>query len=230
MFRPCVPAAATVLLVLVPVPLLAGGPARLCLPIAGLTEENTGACADLLRTGLQKKLLPDAPRDRIAFQHHHGQGYALLSLNWNVEVRLSDVEAALAGSPFSVPRDRLRLFGPVQLHLQADRTAQPGILDDLKQWKHAELQDSQQTDEQLVITMLLPADGRRSIVPLVHGSLQANAADPTITGESLPRVVALQQLVAGHGARLNDIGWSGSWTCRVVGCVAIGEEPVSLRR
>ena len=108
-FSRCVMAAAFLLL---PARLMAGGPPFLCLPVDGVTAENVQACTRLLNSKLENKLWPHSSRlHGVKLMERTNQWY--LAFYMDKDVRLSDVQAALQASEFSIPEGRLPTVTPV---------------------------------------------------------------------------------------------------------------------
>jgi hypothetical protein len=213
---------------LLPTRLIAGGPPWLCLPIDGVTSNNVKACADLLTTKLESKI---SFHDReIQIQQHSNQWYLTFYMGEHVE--LGDVEAALQGSGFSVPRDRLRLFGHVILKIDARTTSPKELLADLDAMNYVSVAGSDDKEDRLLVTLDMPypmwngGPDRRSVR---WDTFQRNdfASDPSTRSESpatsrtLPSYAAIRDIVAKHKASLKDIRWSDKYACRPLGCVAV---------
>src|SRR5688572_30395535 len=106
------------LFLLVPAQALAGGPPWLCLPVEGVTPGNAAAGAELLTRKLGPWLSPHVRGERDVQLRRHGDQWRL-TFYMGKDVRLSDVETALRGSGYSVPRDKLRMFGHAILEIEA---------------------------------------------------------------------------------------------------------------
>ena len=100
-----------------PLRLFAGGPPWLCLPLDGVTPGNVAACTEILTGKLEGKFLPQ--NGGIQLQQHAQQWY--LTFYMGKPVALDEVVSALGGSGFSVPLDRLRLFGHVTLEIDCGK-------------------------------------------------------------------------------------------------------------
>src|SRR5262249_45369730 len=101
MIRSRSPLAVAVTLLMLPVPLLAGGPPLLCLPVDGVTSQNVQACTELLNSKLRNKLSRDRDRvDGIKLFQWKTQWY--LAFYMDSDVRLSDVKAALGTGAYSI--------------------------------------------------------------------------------------------------------------------------------
>src|SRR5262245_33548379 len=99
MFRLALTRTVTAALVLLPMACVAGGPPWLCLPVDGVTAENSPACAERLKAKLEDKQ-PDY-QDFRGFQLKPAGGQWYLMFHFDKDVALSDIDAALKGSPFS---------------------------------------------------------------------------------------------------------------------------------
>jgi hypothetical protein len=216
--------------VLVPSSLLAGGPPWLCLPIDGVTQDNAAACAKLLAEKLHSKLNPHVREPRgIEMRKVAEQWY--LALAMGDDVRLSDFEAALQGTGFSVPHRRLRLFGHVILEIEAPKPGQK-LLTDLEALDRVSVAGSESAKDALLVTIDMPYPlgsrrGEEDAPALDRFERNDFASDPATRSESpaaagdLPSYSALGDVVAKHGASLKDIRFSTSYACRTLGGVAI---------
>jgi hypothetical protein len=146
MFRLLTITAAAVLFLL-PTHAWAGGPPLLCLPIDGATADNADACAQRVAAALGEGV------DRAAMRQNDGQWYLTFHFNRD-RVRLSEIDAALKGSPFSVARDKLRLFGDVILEVDVQGAAADKLLADLKTQKHVVVSESKREDGKLLVCQL----------------------------------------------------------------------------
>ena len=217
---------------LLPSSLLAGGPPWLCLPIEGVTQDNAAACADLLTDKLQSKLNPHVREPRgIEMRKHADQWY--LTFAMGDDVRLSDVEAALQRSGFSVPHRRLRLFGHVILEIGTPKPGQK-LLTDLEALDHVSVAGSESANNVLLVTLDMPypvgsRGGEEDAPALDKFERNDFASDPATRSESpaaagdLPSYRALGDVVAKHGASLKDIRFSTNYACRTLGGVAIAD-------
>lgn len=218
-------AAFAMALLLIPARLPAGGPARLCLPIDGVTESNAAACSKLIADGLGNRLFPRAPLRDVVLEEREHQWYALFYLGGEKDVKLSEIDAVLDGSEFSVPRDKLRFFGPVRFEVDVRTADHKALLKALAALKHVEIESSSHNDGALVVTLILPENGRRDVFHLLKASARAsNGSAPSITALALPSYAALHEVVRKHDAALNDISWSSEWACRMLGSLAVPEE------
>src|SRR5688572_6220115 len=101
---------------LLPSRLIAGGPPFLCLPIDGVTPDNATACATLIDAKLEN-LRWSHPEWSNGVAIHEQPSQPYMTFYMKEDVRLSNIDAALKGSEFTIPRDRLRLFGHVILEI-----------------------------------------------------------------------------------------------------------------
>jgi len=219
-------------LLLTPVQLMAGGPPRLCVPIDGVTAENAAQCAKLLAKSLGDEV------DHVAVRQNEKQWYATFNFN-REHVSLSDIEAALKGSPFSVPRDKLWLFGHVMLEIDPGKASLDKLVADLKGLKYVSVTESRRKDSLLFVTLAMP-------YPTYFGRRTADFAKTPISTESfgetfddspkvdrpakvqeLPSYAALRSVVEKHNASLKGLRWN-CWGCRVLGSVAA--EPQNSER
>jgi hypothetical protein len=224
--------AVLVLLFLLPTRVQAGGPPWLSMPLEGVTAENAAACGELLTSKLESKLWPYAGRYRgVLVQEYKGQWYASFFMGENVS--LNDVESALKGSDFSVPRQKLRLFGHAILEIES--AAKPEeVLADLKAVDHVSVAESETAEGRLRVTvdMPYPDAAREDDRPHVgwetfrwgdFSSDQANRSAASATARTLPSHEAFRKTIERHDARLRDVVWNVTYACRPLGCVA---EPV----
>jgi hypothetical protein len=212
---------------LLPATVVAGGPPRLCLPIDGVTAETAQACAGKLTAALDKKLWQHGGADRaVQIREHKNQWY--LTFPMGAEVALADVEAALKGSRLSIPRDRLRLFGHVILEIDAGKSPAAKLLADLDAIEQVSIAESQTTADRLVVTLDMPypvEDDRsdRSSIgweTFARNDLSSDTANrSSVKAAALPSLAAVGEILAKHGARLQEIRWSQEFACRALGCV-----------
>jgi hypothetical protein len=215
---------------LVPGRLMAGGPAWLCLPIDGVTSQNSGSCAALLTARLAGKRPSHAPWNRdVQIREHENQWYLTFYMGKNVALR--EVEAALAGSEFSVPRDRLRLFGHVVLEIDAGKQVPKQFLADLEALPFASVAESTAEQDRLLVTVDMPYPAAGSSPERDFAgwdkfhrsdlsSDPATKTEPPATADKLPGYDALRRLAARHGVGLKDIHWNPRYACRPLGGVA----------
>jgi hypothetical protein len=202
---------------LLPGELLAGGPPRLCLPIAGVTADNASACAKLIRDGLGDKRGLRAP---VEVRRHEGQAYVVFP--FNVErLKLSNVEAALEGSAFSIPREKLRVFGLVTLEIEVGKAPTDGLIRDLAALEHVAVDESARDKGMLRVTLKTPYSFTRDIFAELERAENAPQSDSRATVRTLPRYVVLRDIATKHDSTLRDLHWE-CWGCRVLGCVAEG--------
>jgi hypothetical protein len=230
--------AAMVLILILPARLLAGGPPWLCLPLDGVTAENATACGELLTSKLADKLCPYPGRDRaVKVQENKGQWYVAFYLGEHAG--LHDVEAALAGSEFSVPRERLRLFGHAILVIDA-RAKSKQLLEDLEALSLVSVAESKTAEGRLLVTVDMPypypveARDREELTvgwdSFWRGDLssdQATRSEAPATARALPGHDEFRKTVEKHDAMLTDIRWSPDYVCRPLGCVSISAAPAA---
>src|SRR5688500_15575268 len=140
---------------LIPGQLLAGGPPRLCLPIDGVTAENADECADRLAEALKDKLWSH-PGPPSGVQIHRDEKQPYLSCYLEQPVALSDVEAALQGRDFSIPKNKLRLFGHVELQIDPREAAADKLIADLARMNHVSVAKSNSDQGRLLVTVDMP--------------------------------------------------------------------------
>jgi hypothetical protein len=223
--------AATAAALMLPATLLAGGPPRLCLPIDGVTTGTVDECAGRIADALGKRA-----EGKVVLRENEKQWYVLFHFNAE-QVTLAELDQALKGSKFSIPRDKLRLFGHVMLEIRVDEAAQPKLLADLKQVKHLTIEESKRDNGVLFVTAVMPyphpaARARDpegfAVRPLSEERFSAQYSDlaprtaTPITARDLPSYEALRAIAEKHDGKLTGIRWK-SWVCRVLGGVAVEE-------
>jgi hypothetical protein len=212
---------------------IAGGPPMLCLPIDGVTAENVDECTKLLTAKLEKKLFPKAEEFRsIEVRQIGDQWY--LTFYFADDVALSEVEAALEDSRFSIPRDRLHFFGHVVLEIGAGANVPKGLAADLNTLEFVSASEPEARQNRLLLTVDMPypkQDLRRAPEAIGDDKFHWNGlssnpsaeSDSPATAGQLPEYKAFEQLVAKHDAKLHDIRWTTDNACRSVGGVAVSE-------
>jgi hypothetical protein len=209
---------------LLPAGLFAGGPPLLCLPVDGVTPDNAAACAELLSTNLKDILWP--PDRGIEIQQHSNQWY--FTLYMDKAVGLNEVEAALKGSSFSIPRAKLRFFGHVILELDARAAARDALLADLNALIFVSVGESVDRENLVLVTLDMPSPvregdrDRKSVgwSTFRRNDLSTGSDRSPATAGQLPSLDAFRDIAAKHNARLENIHWSVSYVCRALGCVA----------
>src|SRR5262245_40940778 len=141
------------MLFLLPLTVSAGGPPLLCLPIDGATAANADDCATRVAAALGNDI------HEAAMRQNDGQWFLTFHFNRD-RVRLADIDAALKGSPFSVPRDKLCLFGDVILEVDVRDAAADKLLADLSTLKLVSVSESKRVDGTLLVTLTLPSPSR----------------------------------------------------------------------
>jgi len=222
-----------------PARLMAGGPPWLCLPIAGVTPDNAKQCSDLLTEKLKSKFSPHLARDKgVELREHAGQWY--LTFYMGEDVALRDVDAALKGSRFSVPRDRLRLFGHVILEIDTGKSAAKELLSGLEALSHVSVDKSEHKDKALLVTVDMPypvenngsdglSAGWEKFQRNDFASDQSAKSEPAATSRDLPSYSAFRDTVARHQGTLKDIRWSTDYACRPLGGVAVAADKVAAK-
>ena len=224
---------------LFPAQLLAGGPAWLVVPIDGVTSTNQERCSQLLASGLEQAVFEiQNGTSPVQIQKHLNQWYATFHLR--DDVKLSEIEAALKGSPFSIPRDRLRLFGHVILEIKsqsADLKPLKGQLAALEYVAVPEVQSKADSTE-LTVDMPYPTEMRRKSdgVRFWPDSYQWNdlntpttRTDTPVNSQTLPSPKDLRSVLARHNAELKDLRWSPEFHCRPIGSVAVPKNPETAK-
>lgn len=226
---------------LIPGQLLAGGPPRLCLPIDGVTAENADECAARLADALKDKLWSH-PGPPSGVQIHRDEKQCYLTCYLEQPVALSDVEAALNGSEFSIPKKKLRLFGHVELQIDPRGASADKLIAELAKVDHVSVAESKSDQGRLLVTVDMPyppRDTRHSEwTPIADVEFRRNdfssdpaaRSQPPATSRSLPSYVAFRDAVAKHDARLIGVRWSTSWACRVLGGVVAVETRTAQAR
>jgi hypothetical protein len=222
-------------LVLVPANLLAGGPAWLCVPVDGITSSNQAKCIDLLGDALKGSLFTtDEGKPQIKIERHENQWYATCHLT--DDVLLGEVEKALGGSEFSIPRDRMRLFGHVVLEVKSGSEAREAVKTQLDALANVAVSDVKPLGSlaEITIDMPYPTQMRRGSdgVRFWEDAYQWNDLNtvgtqntPPATAESLPSPKELGKVILGQGAELKDIRFSAAFHCRPIGSVAVPKTP-----
>jgi hypothetical protein len=216
------------LLLSFPALLLAGGPPWLCLPIDGVTAENAPACARLIEGKLKDGISPNYPGVKLL--QHDKQWYATFCLGKPVD--LSDVDAALNGSGFSVPQKKLRLFGHVILEVDAGASSAKELLAALETLQNVSVANSAETKDRLLVTvdMPYPADpkgfDRESIAfdSFRRNDFSTGSDRTATTADKLPTLSDFRDLVAQHKATLKSVQWSDIYRMRPLGCVTVVEQ------
>jgi hypothetical protein len=234
MFRQILFCATTAICLFSSATLLAGGPPWLCLPVDGVTSENAQACGDLIGKALHDKVWSHPDRQsRIDLQEHKNQWYVTLYMQ--EDVGLHEVESALDGSEFSVPREKLHLFGHVILEIESPN-ASSELLADLDAMNYVSIAESNHKDKLFLVTVDMPypessgSQQRDSIAwekfrRTDFSSDQATRSEAPATAGELPSIDAFRKIVMKHDAKLQDVRWSINYACRPVGGVAVEQEP-----
>jgi hypothetical protein len=222
--------AAVAALPLLPGRLFAGGPPWLCIPVDGVTSGNAKACMELINTKLGNKLWQhDGPYGGGA-AIHHDKDQQYLTFYMQQDVRLSEIEAALKGTEFSIPRDRLRLFGHVILEIDPGQAPHKALLASLETLDQVSVAESQAEKNLLLVTAQMPYPvvrdrpkpdfiGWEKFARNDYTSQSPSKTESPTTRDSLPSYDSFRDLVAKHDASLRDIRWSMAHACRALGCV-----------
>jgi hypothetical protein len=234
MFRKTSQIAVAAAIALAPDLLLAGGPARLSFPVEGVTAKNADVCAKLLTSGLEDKVLTYDESPGVQVVERGDQWYVAFAMG--DDVHLSDIEAALKGSDFSVSRERLRLFGHVVLEIEVGDAQGKALLATFDSLEFALVADFEGKDGRFQVTIDMPypselSESRRQLAGFAQFRWNNLASVPTstaavATAAELPTVEAIEEIVADHKARLTDIRWSAEHACRPLGGVVAPEAEV----
>lgn len=239
MFQKLSKTVAALALVLVPAQLLAGGPAWLCVPVDGITSTNQEKCLQILGEALKASVLDfDNGHPAIQIQRHENQWYA--TFHPKDDVRLSEMEKSLKGTEFSIPRDRMRLFGHVILETKSPSENQAAIEKELDALEYAAVSGDKTENGagEIIVDMPYPTEMRRSSdgVRFWGDSYQWNvlntnttpAAAPATTG-TLPSPKDFGKILARHDAELKDLRWSPVYHCRAIGSVTVPKTPETAK-
>ena len=217
-------------LFMVPQSLFAGGPPVLILPIDGVTSSNAQVCVDLLNAKLADKIWDrggGSPTARIV--ERKKQSY--LSIDMNTDIALSHITAALKGSEFSIPQDRLHFFGHVIFEIGAGEASQQALLKELKSLPQVSIEQSSSVNGLFQVTLDMPYPGDRGRGELNtagwetfqrndFASDQSKRSEPPVALDKLPRFDEIRKVVAKHDAKVKDVRWSNEYSCRPLGGVA----------
>jgi hypothetical protein len=195
-------------------------------PVGGVTAENSGACARRLADALGSRA------QKVELRENGKQWYAMFQFNCE-HVTLGELDAALKESPFTIPRDHLRLFGHVVLEVEIRDASVPKLLDGLKAVKHLTVSESKREAGVQYLTVAMPyprysggetADfGKLPFEKELFGAVafdDAPRADPPVAARDLPTYDGLRTVVEKHGGTLKGVRWK-CWGCRVLGGVAV---------
>jgi hypothetical protein len=218
----------------------AGGPPMLCLPIDGVSAENADECTRLLAARLGNKVFPGNEDFRPMELRQIGKQW-YLRFYFEEDVALSDLESALEGSSFSIPRDRLHFFGHVVLEIDGGVTPPDDLKAGLKALEYVSVGESESKENRILLTIDMPypdKDLRRAPEAVSDNSFQWNdfssnpaaKSEAPATGEQLPNDHAFHVVLAKHDAKLHDIRWTTENACRVVGGVAVQEANGKLNK
>jgi hypothetical protein len=231
MFRQVFFIAIAAVCLLSPATVIAGGPPWLCLPIDGVTNENTKVCEHLLGKALNDKVWSHPDRQsRIQLQQYKDQWY--LTFHMQEDVGLQEIESALHGSEFKIPRDKLRLFGHVVLEIESQGASTEALVKDLDALDRVSITKSDQQEKLLLVTVDMPypemndeqergSIGWDNFIRCDFSSDQATRAELPITSRELPSFNAFHDIVTQRNAKLKDIRWDSHYACRPLGAVAV---------
>jgi hypothetical protein len=218
----------------------AGGPPMLCLPIDGVTAENAQECTKLLSAKLENKLFPPSDDFRpIEVREFGNQWY--VTFFFVEDVALSEVEAALNGSSYSIPRDRLHFFGHILLEIDAGATPPKDLMAGLDALEYISVGESDTKQNRMLLAVDMPypkQDLRRAPQAVNDNTFQWNdlSSDPSAksqepaTAEQLPNYSAFNAVLARHDAKLHNIRWTVDNACRAVGAVAVNKADGKLSK
>jgi hypothetical protein len=238
MFQKLSLTAALALSLLLPSRILAGGPPWLCLPVDGVTHESATACTALIEARLKDKLWTH-PEVRSGAEIHYDGNQAYLTFYMKDDVSLGDIEAALKGSEFSIPRDKIRLFGHVILDIDLEESPSKELAAALDGMDHVAIAESDENNGKLRLTVEMPypvVDNRpqpenlrwEKFAKNDYNSVDAKKTEPSIGPEKLPGYHAFRDVLARHGASLHDVRWNTDYACRALGCVSVPETKAVL--
>jgi hypothetical protein len=226
-------------LLLLPSRLLAGGPPWLCLPIDGVTATNAEACVDLINSKLKNKLqLHSGPYGGGAALRQDGnQRY--LTFYMVEDVGLGEIDAALQGSAFSIPRDELRLFGHVILEVEPRTAPSMELLAALNAVEHTAVVDSASKENRLLVTVQMPypvVEERPKPEYVAWDKFAWNdytsqipkQAESPVSRDRLPTLGKIRDVVTKYNASLKDIRWSTTHACRALGCVSVPQPDATV--
>jgi hypothetical protein len=207
-------------------PLLAGGLPRLCLPVDGVTADNADTCAKRLADALRL----EKGVEGVVLRENGKRWYAIIHYNRD-QLILAELDTALKGSPFSIPRDNLRLFGHVMLEVEVGEAAERNLLSDLKAVKHVTVEEVKRDRGVLYVTAVMPYSryfgvemdefGKQPFEKELFGTAQSDfgpKANPPATARDLPTYGGLRAVVERHDGNLKGVRWK-AWGCRVLGGV-----------
>jgi hypothetical protein len=238
MFQKLSLAAALALSLLAPSRIFAGGPPWLCLPIDGITQDNASACTALIEAKLKDKLWMN-PEVRSGAAIHYDGSQAYLTFYMKEDVSLGDIEESLKGSEFSIPRDKIRLFGHVILEVDTEKTPVKEVAAALDAMDHVSIAESDENNGKLLVTVEMPypvVDNRPNPVDLRwdkfakndYNSVDSKKSESPVGPENLPGYHAFRAVLARHGASLQDVRWNSNYACRALGCVSVSDTKAVL--
>jgi hypothetical protein len=210
-------------------PAMAGGPPWLCLPVAGVNSDNADQCAQLVVKALGEKIWHDPQRaSAVMLQEDQNQHYLVLYLRHNV--RLSDIEKIFEGTEFTIPREKLHLFGHVVLEIECDDDAQGELLESLKQLQHVSVAESERDSKLLRVTVDMPYPeiveqaggdhvGWDRFVRMDYSSDQKTRNEPPASVDMLPTYGGFESVISDHQGSLRTVCWSVEHACRPLGAV-----------
>lgn len=220
-----------VVLLSLPSAVLAGGPPLICLPVDGVTSENAEKCSEVLSSKLASLVWKHSSQPHgVTVVRHADQWY--LTFYMGQDVHLAEVKAAMDGTAFSVPLDRLRLFGHAILEIDARSASHKALQADLDAVPYVSIEKSKVQKDLLVVTLDMPypvETKRRDRDAVGWETFRRNdfSADQVSLGvetpatpETLASYRALRNVVTKHDAVLKDISWSPNYACRTLGAVA----------
>jgi hypothetical protein len=222
--------AALAQLLWLPSQLTAGGPPWLCLPIDGVTADNAQACTALISAKLEHKLWPKSESLRAA-EIHRDADQSYLTFYMQEDIGLAEIEAALQGSEFSIPRERIRLFGHAILEIDPRKVPATELVAALDAIDNVSIDDVDDRKGLLHATVQAPypvVDNRPNPDNLSwetfawndYTSVAPNKSESPVGRNDLPSYEVFRHVLANHQASLKDIHWSMSHACRALGCVS----------
>lgn len=194
-----------------PAALTAGGLPRVCLPVDGVTADNAKACTKLIAGAFGDRA------DRVELRENDEQWYALFSVN-AAEVDLGKLDAAFKGGPFSVPRDKLRLFGHAVLEIDIGAASEEKLLTDLKALRNLTVEGAKRDKGVLFVTVIAPYPphtgrevdefGKVSFAKERFGVEKSDfgpKADPPAAPRDLPALAAMRAAAEKHGGTVKGV-------------------------
>jgi hypothetical protein len=210
--------------------LYAGGPPWLCIPIDGVTSGNAKACTELINAKLGSKMWQHDGRYDGGAQLRLAPEQYYLAFYMQEDVGIGEIEGALKGSEFSVPRDKLRLFGHVILEIEVGKSSAKELVTALGAIANVSIDKVEGDKERLVVTAQMPypvVDERPTPESVGwdkfawndYTSQAPKKSESPISSQALPSYETFRDVAAKHNASLKEVRWSTEHACRALGCV-----------